>query len=109
VPQSALKDMQIKQEQQYLRNLISKLNVAVNAAYQESVWIDGFCNCLLHGHTSHDDDNTYEKGSEPRPYSEYKAGAEAAEEFLKCLSKSEEVILPASGPSTELPPIQSAF
>jgi hypothetical protein len=40
-------------------------------------WLDGFLNCIQHGHSSHDDPE-----EEPQ-YSNYKAGAKAAEILLK--------------------------
>jgi hypothetical protein len=45
-------------------------------------WLDGFLNCIQHGHSSDDDDNSYCPEEEPQ-YSNYKAGAKAAEILLK--------------------------
>lgn len=50
----------------------------------KSVWVNGFTNYLLHGHTDSDDDNTYLRSEEPN-YSEYKSGAQAAMAFVASL------------------------
>jgi hypothetical protein len=78
--------MKLSAEQQ---RLVSELNDSFNRSHEDSVWIDGFCNYLLHGHSSNDDDNTYDKEREKAAYLEYSAGAKAAEEFVKYLDKSE--------------------
>lgn len=44
-------------------------------------WLDGFLNCIQYGHSSDDWDNTYSPNEEPA-YSNYKAGAKAAEILL---------------------------
>jgi hypothetical protein len=52
------------------------------SALNGTVWLDGFENTLTLGHSSSDHDNPYFKTEEPA-YSQYKAGAKAAELFSK--------------------------
>ena len=70
----------------------AKLRKIAQVFYDEfgtskSVWVDGFVNYLLHGHTDSDDDNTYLPSEEPN-YSEYKSGAQAAMAFVASLKES---------------------
>jgi hypothetical protein len=78
--------MKLSEEQ---RGLLDELNNSFNLSHTDSVWFDGFCNCLLQGQSSNDEDNTYDKHREKASYLEYGAGAKAAEEFAKYLDKSE--------------------
>jgi hypothetical protein len=60
----------------------NKLRKVAQVIYDEfgktdSVWVDGFINYLLHGHTDSDDGNSYLPQEEPW-HSEYKSGARAA-------------------------------
>jgi hypothetical protein len=65
-----------------IKDLLVDLNNAFNQEYPKTVWIDGFCDCLLHGHSSHDSDNPHDQRSEREKYKEYKDGAKAAEQLL---------------------------
>ena len=78
--------MKLSKEQ---RELLDELNSSFNLSHADSVWFDGFCNCLIHGQSSSDEDNSYDKHGEKTSYLEYSAGTKAAEEFLKYLDKSE--------------------
>jgi hypothetical protein len=48
----------------------------------DSAWLDGFQNVLWRGETSSRNDNPYLTNEEPE-FSRYKAGARAAEIFIK--------------------------
>jgi hypothetical protein len=74
-------------------NTKAKLRKVAQVVYDEfgktdSVWVDGFVNYLLHGHTDSDEDNTYLPSEEPA-YSEYKSGARAAMALEASLGKEE--------------------
>jgi hypothetical protein len=49
------------------------------------IWIDGFSNTVLRGHTAHDDDNSYDRFHEPKQHREYRAGALAARSLLRAV------------------------
>ena len=46
-------------------------------------WTDGFLTVIAHGKTSDADDNIYLPNEEPG-YTNYKTGARAAEELMRC-------------------------
>jgi hypothetical protein len=71
---------------------LSAYSKATVKRQKEYAWIDGLCNCLLHGHSSQGDDNTYDKEVEKAACLEYEAGAKAAEEFVKYLDKAEQML-----------------
>jgi hypothetical protein len=79
--------MQYKETEAQLRKIAQIILEEFGSS--ESVWIDGFANYLLYGHTDSDDDNTYCPEEEPL-YSEYKKGARAAMDLkasLQCKPK----------------------
>jgi hypothetical protein len=49
------------------------------------IWIDGFSNAVLRGHTAHDDDNPYDRFHETEQHREYRAGALAAGSLLRAV------------------------
>jgi len=50
------------------------------------LWMDGFADVFLHGHTSDDNDNPYVP-QEPRQHRDYREGALAAESLISSARK----------------------
>ncbi len=46
------------------------------------IWIDGFSNCILRNHTTHDEDNPYDRHHEAEQHREYLEGALAAQSLM---------------------------
>ena len=63
------------------------MNVNTISILSRTVWLDGFQDVLLRGHSSHSDDNPYDRdehSKERHAYEQYQQGALAAEMFEKC-------------------------